>query len=135
MGTSITHNGPARGRSTPPRPFLTAMALLAVPAGVLLLFALGEIASGDISGVQHIPEAALLLGLMVAAWLFPQPVGAALMAIGSVLLMLWLAFILVSRPSGMDGAGILVWLGAGLILFAFPIAAGYLLFTRGHRTG
>lgn len=106
---------------------LLALALLAVPAVVLLLFAFGEMFGGDISGVQHIPEAVLLLLLAAAAWRYPREVGVALLAIGSLLLAAWLFFVFTQREPTSHGSEFLMWVVAALMLFAPPLVAGWLL--------
>lgn len=111
-------------QSGPPRLKLIALALLAVPAVVLLLFAFGEMFSGEISGVQHIPEAGLLVLLMAAAWRYPRGVGVVLLSLGSLLLVVWLIW---SARDGADVGDILTLVAAALILFVPPLLAGWLL--------
>jgi hypothetical protein len=106
---------------------LAASALLALPAAVLLLFGIGEMAAGDISGVQHLPEAAALLLLLVAGWRYPRRAGLTLLGVGALLFALWLIFVLADGDPSPEGFAILAWVAAGLILFAPPIVAGWLL--------
>ena len=106
---------------------IAALALLAIPTAILLLFAIGEVVGGDVSGLQHVPEAALLLGLMFFAWRHPLGTGIALLAIGSVLLVVWSALVLLGEIGGEGDSRVVVWLAAGGILFLPPLAAGALL--------
>jgi hypothetical protein len=106
---------------------LTASALIALPAVVLLIFAIGEMAGGDVSGAQHIPESALLLVLLVAAWRYPRPAGAILVGAGVFLAGVWIVLV-VSREEGTPGGADLIgWTIAGLLLFVPPVLAGWLL--------
>ncbi len=120
-----------RDQLPPARMKLVASVLLAVPAGVLLLFAVGEMASGEISGVQHIPEALLLVVLAAAAWRYPRWTGIALLTIGTLLLATWLVWIFAGGH--VDRGSIAMWFVAALVLFGPPLAAGWLLLraTRG----
>jgi cytochrome bd-type quinol oxidase subunit 1 len=111
---------------------LIALALLAVPAVGLLLFTFGEMFGGNITGVQHIPEAALLFLIMAAAWRYPREVGAVLLSIGSLLLAVWLFWVLTQREPAPREADILMWVAATLILFAPPLVAGSLLLRSSH---
>ncbi len=108
----------------PDRRKLVAMLLLLVPTGVLAAFAIGETAGGDVSGLQHVPEAAVLLVLLVAAWRYPRITGVVLLALGGVLFAVWLAFAL------MNLAPVAIVVTA-LILFAPPVVAGWLLYRVG----
>jgi hypothetical protein len=111
---------------------LVASALLAAPACVLLLFAIGEMASGDASGVQHIPEALPLLLLVVAAWRYPRWTGIALLTLGTMLLGVWLVWIF---AGGHTGRGEIVgWFAAAVIFFGLPLVAGWLLLRASRRT-
>ncbi len=103
---------------------LAAMTLLGVPAGLLLLMGFGEMLGGNITGIQHVPEAALLLVLMWLAWKHAWGAGMVLIA-GSVVLF-W-AWILLVTTSGNTNTSTWVWAVTGLILFVPPLAAGVLL--------
>lgn len=118
--------------SDPRRMRLAAMTLLGVPVGLLLLMGFGEMGGGDISGIQHIPEAAVLLALMWAAWRFPWRAGEVLIAGSMLLFGAWLLLV-VSQGNGNNPAW--AWTVAGLILFVPPLAAGVLLMlsTRNSR--
>lgn len=91
---------------------------LAVPAALLLVFAVAEMVGGDPSGVQHVPEVALILAIAAAAWRWPYSVGMVLMLGGAVLA---LVFVLWLHPAGITLLGIAVM---ELLLFIPAIAAG-----------
>jgi len=88
-------------------------------------------ASGEISGVQHIPEALLLLLLAVAAWRYPRWTGIALLTLGPLLLGVWLVWIFAGGHT--DRGNIAMWFAAALILFGPPLAAGWLLLRASRR--
>lgn len=112
---------------------LVALGLLALPATGLLLLAVGEVAAGDISGLQHVPEAVMLVVCMALGWRHPRETGWVLLAAGSVLLAggLWLNL---SRDN-FDQAGptLLLWTAIFALLFAPPLLAGWLLLIAGRR--
>ena len=116
----------------PTRLKLAASALLAVPTAVLLLFAVGEMADSDLSGAQHLVQAAPLLLLLIAAWRYPRAAGIALLGLGALLFAVWLVFVLTERSPAPQGISILMWAGAGLILFVPPLVAGWLLLKAGR---
>jgi cytochrome bd-type quinol oxidase subunit 1 len=105
---------------------VAALLLLAVPAAVLAAFAIGETAGGDVSGLQHVPEAAALLVLLVAGWRYPRATGAILLVLGSVLFAVWFVF----AVANLNPLAVVV---TALILFAPPIVAGWLLYRAGSR--
>jgi hypothetical protein len=106
---------------------LAASALIAVPAALLLALAIGEMAGGEASGIQHVPEAAALLLLLVAAWRYPHVTGLLLVAIGVIVFTLWLVLIVTSADIDWHSIEILGWIGAGLMVFALPVVGGLLL--------
>ena len=109
---------------SPARLRLAAIALLTIPAGVLLLFAFGEMIGGDPSGAQHIPEGAALLLLAAAAWRYPLWTGVILLAVGAVLLLAWLLFVVFGPNRDVPAIALVA---TGAILFLPPFAAGWLL--------
>jgi hypothetical protein len=112
---------------------LVAIVLIGVPAAVLLLFAVAEMAGGDVSGVQHIPEALLLFALAAAAWRYPRPAGLGLLVGGAVLLVIWLTWVVASgRADWADAPG---WFVSAAILFGLPLTAGWLLLRASRMTG
>jgi predicted metal-binding membrane protein len=105
---------------------LVASVLVAVPAVALLALAIGEVAEGEASGAQHVPEAAALLALAAAGWRYPRVAGAALLGGSALLLLAWLVLI-VGRDEPGAGPPLLVWIGVAAVLFAPPALAGWLL--------
>lgn len=103
---------------------LAAMTLLGVPAALLLLMGFGEMLGGELTGIQHIPEAALLLALVWLAWRYPWPAGAILVGGTLLLFTLWLMMV---TTRGQDETPLWAWLLTGLVVFAPPLAAGVLL--------
>jgi len=102
---------------------ITALVLLGFGIAFYLAFALGEMAGGDITGLQHLLPAAILALLLWVAWRRPRWAGI-------VLLMLTVPF---------DGAYIallvirhlpLVW---ALVVALPPVVAGLLLVRAGRR--
>jgi len=61
-----------------------------VPAGFFtglwLLFSMGEVRGGDLSGILHLIPALLIIVLVVAAWKWPRTGGIALLLAGTVIL-------------------------------------------------
>jgi hypothetical protein len=103
---------------SPRRLRIVGLACLAVPAALLLLFAVGEMAGGDLSGAQHLPEVAAVGAIGWTAWRWPYILGMVLMLGGAVLA---LVFVLWLHPSGITLLGIAV---VELLLFIPAIAAG-----------
>lgn len=104
---------------------VAASLLLAIPTGILLLFLVGEVAGGELSGVQHLLQLSPLLALAALAWRHPQAGGAALIAVGTGL---GVAYPLLFSDSSMR-----VILGVELLLFAPPVLAGALFLLAGFR--
>ncbi len=102
---------------------LAASALLGAPIAILLLLGLGEMAGGDVTGVQHLVEVVPLLLLLIAAWRWPRVAGIALVCIGSIVLLVWA----VLAVTASERASPTVWAIVGLGLFFPPLLAGSLL--------
>ncbi|MBE7520026.1 MAG: hypothetical protein HS107_12350 [Thermoflexaceae bacterium] len=103
-----------------------ALALLLVPAAALLALGVGEFMEGELSGAQHLPEAALLVALGAAAWWRRRLAGIVLVVVAPLLLIAWVSWVLIIREeSGNDP--VLPWLITAAILFLFPFLAGWLL--------
>lgn len=118
----------------PTRMKIAACLLLALPAVVLLAIALAEMVGGDISGAQHLPEGGLLLLAAAAGWRYPRAVGAFVLAAGMAVLAAWLVFV-VAGDDVSGRASLLGWVAVGLLLFAPPIVAGWLLLRAGSGRG
>lgn len=115
----LVHPGPAG---------VLALALLAVPIGFQLLFAIGEVAGGDASGLVHLVTAAPLIAVAVIALRRPALAGAILLLVGLAIALGYL--ILVSgRAMPIETiviveAILLVPVVAGILLIASVEAAG-----------
>ena len=105
---------------------IAALGLIAVPAAVLLLFAFGEMFGGDITGAQHIPEAAVLLVMLVAGWRRPRPTGVVLIVAASLLFVAWFGWVLLLRDDE-GGTPASMWIATALLLFLPPLLAGWML--------
>jgi len=99
------------------------LVLLALGLAFYLAFTIGEVAGGDISGIQHFPPALLLGLLLVVAWKHP-------LAAGSVLLVLavplGVAYIIVLVQRDLP----LTW---ALVVAAPPLVTGLLLVWAGRQ--
>lgn len=101
-----------------------AIACLAIPIVVLAAFAIGEVAAGDISGLQHVGQGLPLVALAWLAWKWPLWGGAIL-----IVLTLVLAGIYV----GMSGFPQSALLPNAVLLFAPPLMAGSLFVAAARR--
>ncbi len=102
---------------------IAGLVALAVPAAILLIFGVGEMAGGDLSGAVHLVELAVTVLLGVLAWMRPLEGGAALAAAGGVF-----SVLLLREASGGKGG---VMSSAILILALPQIVAGGLFFLAG----
>jgi predicted membrane protein len=92
--------------------------LLSIPLGFLLLFTLGEVFSGDWSGLSHLIQAAPLILLILVA--FKKPfIGGLLLSAISLILGTWYAL---DVPFGLQTIVLVE-----LFLFVPPFVAGLLL--------
>ena len=64
---------------------IAGMVLVLVPIAFFLIFAVGESASGDLSGLSHLVQAAPFAILAWAAWRWPRVGGWILVGLGLVL--------------------------------------------------
>ena len=60
---------------------IVALVLLRLGVAFYLMFAVGEMAGGDITGIQHLPPALILGALFWLAWKRPHAAGVALLAL------------------------------------------------------
>jgi hypothetical protein len=102
--------------------------LLAIPILVLAAFAVGEVAGGHISGLQHVPELALLVVLEWLAWKRPGWGGAALIALSLIFAGLYTLFFARGFP-------LLTAIATVALLFAPPLAAGTLFVAASRQEG
>jgi hypothetical protein len=114
---------------------IAASVLIALPAVLLLTLALGEIVGGDITGVQHIPEAGALLLILLAGWRYPRVAGVLLLVTGAAVFGIWLVLVLTQAEPAFRGLAVFMWIGVGLMFFAPPLVAGWILLKASeHRT-
>lgn len=64
--------------------------ILLVPVVMFLIFTIGEVVGGDISGLQHLVEAGAIALVALFAWRWPALVGGFLVIIGASLSALYL---------------------------------------------
>lgn len=60
---------------------IAALVLLGLGIAFYVLFTVGEMAGGDISGIQHLPPVLVLTGLSWVAWKWPTIAGVALLVV------------------------------------------------------
>lgn len=106
---------------------IAALLLLGLGVGFFLIFAVAELAGGDIAGIQHLPPAALLGALLWLGWKRPRTAGLVVLFAVAVPLTvavvagvvvegvrageLWLALILPLAP--LLTASLFLWAGLG----------------------
>jgi peptidoglycan/LPS O-acetylase OafA/YrhL len=101
---------------------IAALVLLALGVAFYLLFTVGELAGGDVSGIQHLPPVLGLAGLAWLSWRRPTIAGIALLALAVPLGMAYVA-ILVARDLPLTWA---------LEIALPPIVTGLLLVRAGR---
>lgn len=74
---------------------IAALVLLGLGIAFYLLFAIGETSGGDISGVQHVPPAAILAMITWVAWKRPRTAGIVLLALAVPFAGVYLALLVV----------------------------------------
>ena len=100
---------------------IAGLVLLGLGVGFYLAFAVGEIAGGDIGGLQHLPPAALLAVLLWVGWRRPRPAGIVLLVLAVPLALAYLALLVVGDPP-------LTW---ALVVTLPPVVTGLLLVRAG----
>jgi len=105
---------------------IAALVLLGLGVAFYLTFAVGEMAGGDINGLQHLPPAVILALLLWVAWRRPRRAGIALLVIAVPFDGAYVALLLIRHLP-------LVW---ALVVALPPIVAGLLLVRAGgHGPG
>ena len=102
---------------------IAALVLLALGIAFYLAFAVGEMAGGDMTGVQHLVPTAVLAGLGWMAWRRPRRAGIVLLVL-AVPFAVWYITLLVIRDLP------LIW---ALFVALPPVATGLLLVRAGRR--
>jgi hypothetical protein len=102
---------------------MAALVLLALGVAFYLLFALGEMADGDVSGVQHLLPAVILAALLWVAWRRPLVAGVVLLVLAVPLGAAYVAVLVVRDLP-------LTW---ALIVALPPVVTGLLLVRAGRR--
>ena len=101
---------------------IAALVLLALGVAFYLMFAVGELAGGDVSGIQHLAPAALLGALLWLGWRRPLVAGIVLLALAVPLGVAYVV-VLVVRDLPPTWA---LWIALP------PVVTGYLLVRAGH---
>jgi hypothetical protein len=125
MKRPFTPNGDlAMTATTSKRLKPVGIVLLALPILILAVFAIGEVAGGDISGLQHIIQLVPLLLLAWLAWRWPVWGGIVLTATSLIVVTLVILFLpgLATGPFTLFRA----------ILFLPPLVAGVLFILAGR---
>jgi hypothetical protein len=102
---------------------IAGLVLLGLGVAFYLTFAVGEIAGGDISGVQHLLPAALLAALVYVGWKRPRTAGIVLLALAVPLGAVYVA-VLIARDLPLTWA---------LVVALPPVVTGVLLLRAGPR--
>jgi ABC-type transport system involved in cytochrome c biogenesis permease subunit len=101
--------------------------LLLVPLGFLALFAVGEVADGDVSGLSHVVQALPLVLLAVVAWRWPLPSGALMVVIGVGIVVVYA--IVASSRFGLESIVVVE------MILAVPVVSGVLFVMAGLSEG
>lgn len=102
---------------------IAALVLLGLGVVFYLMFTVGEIAGGDVSGIQHLPPALALVGLLWLAWKRPRGAGIVLLVLAVPLGIAYLVVLVVRDLP-------LVW---AVQIALPPVVAGLLLLRAGRR--
>jgi hypothetical protein len=102
---------------------IAALVLLSLGIAFYLMFAFGEVVSGDVSGVQHLPPAIVLAALLWLAWKRTCAAGVVLLVL-SVPLAVAYVVVLVVRDLPLTWA---LWIALP------PVLTGLLLVRAGRR--
>jgi hypothetical protein len=102
------------------------LGLLVVPVGFFCLFAVGEAASGDLSGLSHLLQALPIVLLGAAALRWPTAAGATLLVIGLGIMVAYAAV----TADRFEAATIAIV----EVVLAFPVVSGALLVLAGRSS-
>jgi hypothetical protein len=102
---------------------IVALVLLGLGVAFYLTFAIGEMAGGDVSGIQHLPPAVILAVLLLLSWRHPLAAGIVLLVLAVPLAVVF-AVLLVVRDLPLTWA---MWIALP------PTLTGLLLVWAGQR--
>jgi len=105
----------AREHPTARRLMIAALIPLGLQVGIYLLFGLGEMASGDVSGAGHLLPAVGTLALALLSWRRPIEGGAALLVVG-----------IVSRADVSDATALLIMAAPQIVSGLLFLLAGWI---------
>jgi hypothetical protein len=105
---------------------IAGLVLVVIPLGILLLFAIGETAGGDLYGLQHLVQAVPLAVVAFVAWRWPGVGGPLLAGISALLAVMFFVVMGVRLSPGIAA-------GTALLFFAPPLVAGLLFWADGRR--
>ncbi len=100
---------------------IMGLILLIIPVLFLIVFAVGESAGGDLSGLGHLVQAAPLVILAFLAWKRPRAGGLLLIGLGALLVLWFLLF--TNNPERI----------AIVLVFGPPIFSGLLFLMAARR--
>jgi len=129
LGILVLRQGPdPHIRVSPPARVLRIVAciVLGIPLVIFLIFGIGEMIGGDLSGAMHLLQALFVILLGVLAWMRPLESGVILCLYGAVVAGFFL-FNIIADPSSQGS----VLSPALLILALLPLLAGTLFLIAG----
>ena len=101
---------------------VTALVFLGLGVAFYLSFAVGEMAGGDVGGVQHLLPAAILAALLWTGWRRPRPAGIGLLVVAVPFAVAYVALLVVRDVPP-------TW---ALVVALPPVATGLLLVRAGR---
>jgi len=104
---------------------IAALLLLGLGVGFFLMFAVAEMAGGDIAGIQHLPPAAVLGALLWLGWKRPRTAGIVLLAIS---VPLGVAYVVAAAVQGVRPGEL--WVAVSIPLV--PVLTGFLFLWAGR---
>jgi hypothetical protein len=102
------------------------LALLVVPLGFLGLFAAGEVADGDVSGLSHVAQGLPLVLVAAVAYRWPAQAGAVLIVVGLAIV---IAYAVIAAPRFEVATIAIVE-----TILAVPVVSGALLLLAGNSS-
>ena len=101
---------------------IAALVLLGLGVAFYLMFPVGEMAGGDVAGVQHLPPAVILAVLALVGWRHPRGAGIALLVLAVPFAAAYVTLLVIHDLP-------LSW---ALIVALPPVVTGLLLFRAGR---